>query len=71
MRLSSPLWCSGVQKVPAKSGFYETVTDVNSGLRFFFVWEFFLFRLRRMLFSTVFLFALYVSRPGSVPVGVQ
>ena len=24
-----------------------------------------------MLFSTVFLFALYVSRPGSVPVGVQ
>jgi hypothetical protein len=30
-----------------------------------------LLRLQRMLFSTVFLFALYVSRPGSVPAGVQ
>ena len=58
---------------PVKSHFYETVTDVNSDLLFFLLGRFFrfLFGLRRMLFSTVFLFALYVSRPGSVPVGVQ
>jgi hypothetical protein len=56
-----------------KSRFYETVTDVNSDLLFFLLGRFFrfLFGLRRILFSTVFLFALYVSRPGSVPVGVQ
>jgi hypothetical protein len=30
-----------------------------------------LLRLLRMLFSTVFLFALWMSRPDSVPVGVQ
>jgi hypothetical protein len=60
-------------QVPEKSRFYETVTEVNSDLRFFFLRYGFCswFRLQRMLFSTVFLFALYVSRPGSVPVGVQ
>jgi hypothetical protein len=55
-----------------KSDFYETVTGVNSGLSLFFVGEvLFWFRLQRILFSTVFLFALSLSHPGSVPVGVQ
>jgi hypothetical protein len=55
------------------SRFYETVTEVNGDLPFFLRWEGFcsLLRFASMLFSTVFLFALYVSRPGSVPVGVQ
>jgi hypothetical protein len=59
--------------LPAKSGFYETVTDVNSESSFFSSSDSFcsLFRLQRILFPTVFLFALYVSRRGSVPVGVQ
>jgi hypothetical protein len=58
---------------PAKSPFYETVTKVNSDLPFFFVGRAFVlcFGLQRMLFSTVFPFALYVSHFGSVPVGVQ
>ena len=58
---------------PCKSDFYETVTEVNSDLPFFFVGRVFVlcFGLQRMLFSTVFLFALYVSHFGSVPVGVQ
>jgi hypothetical protein len=57
-----------------KSRFCETVAEVNSDLPFFLRWEgllFFCFGLQRMLFSTVFPFALYVSRPGPVPVGVQ
>ena len=60
-------------EMPVKSHFYETVTAVNSDLPFFFVGRVFVlcFGLRRMLFSTVFLFALCVSRLGSVPVGVQ
>ena len=44
---------------PAKRGFYEKVTDVNISYLFSFRWRLcFSFRLRRMLFSTVFLYAL-------------
>ena len=46
-------------EVPAKRGFYEKVTDVNISFLFSFRWGLcFSFRLRRMLFSTVFLYAL-------------
>ena len=45
-----------------KRGFYEKVTDVNISSLFFLRWGFcFSFRLRRMLFSTVFLYALCMS----------
>ena len=45
-----------------KRGFYEKVTDVNISFLFFFRWGLcFSFRLRRMLFSTVFLYALCMS----------
>ena len=48
--------------VPRKRGFYEKVTDVNISFLFFFRWGLcFSFRLRRMLFSTVFLYALCMS----------
>ena len=48
--------------VPVKRGFYEKVTDVNISFLFFFRWGLcFSFRLRRMLFSTVFLYALCMS----------
>ena len=55
-------WVQGSRKLAklrAKRGFYEKVTDVNISFLFFFRWGLcFSFRLRRMLFSTVFLYAL-------------
>jgi hypothetical protein len=42
-----------------KRGFYEKVTDVNISSLFFLRWRLcFSFQLRRMLFSTLFLYAL-------------
>jgi len=44
--------------MPEKSRFYEQVTFVKRCFSFFFIGLLFLFWLFRMLFSTVFLFAL-------------
>jgi hypothetical protein len=49
-------------KFPAQRGFYEKVTDVNISPLFTLRWGLsFSSRLRRMLFSTVFLYALCMS----------
>ena len=49
-------------EVPEKQGFYEKVTDVNISSLFFLRWRLCIsLRLRRMLFSTGFLFALCMS----------
>jgi len=46
-------------EVPGKRDFYEKVTNVNISSLFFLRWGLcFSFQLRRMLFSTVFLYAL-------------
>jgi hypothetical protein len=48
--------------VHEKRDFYEKVTDVNISSLFFLRWGLcFSFRLRHMLFSTVFLYALCMS----------
>jgi hypothetical protein len=55
----SPTRTTGVPVVPVKRGFYEKVTDVNISSLFFLRWGLcFSLQLRRMLFSTLFLYAL-------------
>jgi hypothetical protein len=56
---------------PPNGRFYEKVTDVNPSSLFFLCGGFvFSLRLPRMLFSTLFLYALSLSHSDSVPIGV-